>query len=117
MVATWGGAPDERRTYKRTNIQAAGTVGPGRRRLPRHMMPFNSRNECSKRVLMTWWVRSIRPGGTAWDIGTDWTGADGNVGYLRGYSGAAGQALCEYDEVGDVNAEVGQCRLTLRNPR
>jgi hypothetical protein len=68
-------------------------------------------------VLMTWWVRSIRPGGTAWDIGTDWTGADGNVGYLRGYSGAAGQALCEYDEVGDVNAEVGQCRLTLRNPR
>ena len=24
---------------------------------------------------------------------------------MRGYSGAAGQALCEYDEVGDVNAE------------
>jgi len=49
-----------------TRMQAAG---PSKYCLPRHRMPFNSRNAGSKRVSMAWRANYAMPvGGLAWQI-------------------------------------------------
>ena len=47
--------------------ERVAVVGPGRHSSPRHRVPSYSRDECSKRVSMTWRAMSARP----WPVGTD----------------------------------------------